>query len=59
MNRLRFFGELVLHVRIFSTGSSACMIGFLLREIKQERKSALKRLRYCVSQDAYGSGFYT
>ena len=28
---------------------------FMLRATKQERKSALKRLRYCVSQDAQGS----
>ena len=28
------------------------LIGFLLRTTKQERKSALKRLRYCVSMTA-------
>jgi len=33
--------------RVFSTH----LIGFLLRVTKQERKSALKRLWYCVSQD--------
>jgi len=33
---------------------SAHLIGFMLRATKLERKSALKRLRYCVSQDAQG-----
>jgi len=32
---------------------------FLLRATKQERTSALKRLRYCVFQDAQGSVFCT
>ena len=36
--------------RVFSTH----LIGFLLRATEQERKSALKRLRYYVSQDAQG-----
>jgi len=39
--------------RVFSTH----LIGFLLRATKQERKSALKRLRHCVSQGAEGSVF--
>ena len=39
--------------RVFSTH----LIGFLLRATKQERKTALKRLRYCVSQDTQGSVF--
>ena len=42
-----------LRNRVFS----AHLIGFLQRATKQERKSALKRLRYCVSQDAHGSVF--
>jgi len=44
MNSLLFADELVLHVRIFSTGPSVSthLIGFLLRTTKQERKSALK-----------------
>jgi len=33
------------------------LIGFLMRATKQERKSALKTLRYCVSQGAEGSVF--
>jgi len=36
--------------RVFSTH----LIGFMLRTTKQERKSALKRSRYCASQDAQG-----
>jgi len=39
--------------RVFSTH----LIGSLLRANKQERKSALKRLRYYVSQDTHGSVF--
>ena len=34
------------------------LMGFLLCANKQERKSALKRFRYCVSQDTQGSVFY-
>ena len=37
--------------RVFSTH----LIGFLLRATKQEQKSALKRLRHCVSQNAEDS----
>ena len=40
--------------RVFSTH----LIGFPLRATKQERNSALKRLRCCVSQDAQGSVLY-
>jgi len=36
--------------RVFST----YLIGFLLRATEQERKSALKRLRYSVPQDSQG-----
>jgi len=39
--------------RVFRTH----LVGFLLYATKQEWKSALKRLRYCVSQDAQGSAF--
>ena len=42
-----------LRNRVFS----AHLIGFLQRATKQERKSALKRLRYCVSINAQGSVF--
>jgi len=38
--------------RVFGTH----LIGFLLCATKQERKTALKGLSYCVSQ---GSGFHT
>jgi len=36
---------------------SAHLIDLLLNATKQERKSALKKLRYCVSQGAQGSVF--
>jgi len=39
--------------RVFST----YLIGFILCTSKQERKSALKSLRYCISQDVQGSIF--
>jgi len=39
--------------QVFSTH----LIGFLPRATKQERKSALEKLRYCFSQDAQGSVF--
>ena len=42
-----------LHNRVFSTH----LIGFLLRATKQERKSPLKGLRHCVSQDDQGIVF--
>jgi len=51
MNRLLFTGELVLHVWIFNRVFSPHLIGFMMRANKQERKSTLKRLRYCVFQD--------
>jgi len=61
MNRLLFVDELRIGTvcvdllnRVFSTH----LIGFLLPATNQERKLALKRLRYCVSQDAQGSVFF-
>jgi len=39
--------------RVFSTH----LIDFMMRATKQERKSALERWRYYVSQDAQGSVF--
>jgi len=60
MNCLLFADEFIFDTacvdllnRVFNTH----LIGFLLRATKQERKSALKRLRHCVSQDAQGSVF--
>jgi len=44
-------------VHLLSKVFSTHLIGFLLRATKQERKSAVKRLKYCVSQDAQGSVF--
>jgi len=35
------------------------LIGFLLRATKQERKSALKKLKHCASQDAQGIVAYS
>ena len=60
MCRLLFADELIFDTacedllnRVFNTH----LIGFLLRATKQERTSALKRLRHYVSQDDQGSVF--
>jgi len=56
INRLLFSDELV-HAWIFNRVFSLHLIGFLMRATKQERKSALKSLSYCVFQDAQGGVF--
>ena len=44
-------------VNLLNRVFSMHLIGFPLRATKQERKSALKRLRYCITHDSQGSVF--